>query len=147
MRTRSPIMAGILAVCAWLAGPAVAQTTLPRPDPPFVGKIERTLEGSHADIPAPLRAPAVAPNLVVVLVDDAGFGNPATFGGPASTPTLDHLASGGLQIENLVSDRKLERGTVQVGYEFVTDEPGKIYYRRRPFAYPGTIQKVVFDLK
>jgi arylsulfatase A-like enzyme len=80
--------------CASLAH---AQATLPRPDPPFTGTIQRTLAGSHADAAAPVRPPAGAPNVVIVLIDDAGFGNPATFGGPVATPTLDRLASEGLR--------------------------------------------------
>lgn len=43
------------------------------------------------------RAPAGAPNVVVVLLDDVGFGAAATFGGPAPTPTLDALAQDGLR--------------------------------------------------
>ena len=43
------------------------------------------------------QAPAGAPNLVVVLLDDVGFGAASTFGGPALTPTLDSLAENGLR--------------------------------------------------
>ena len=90
------------ASCAVLCGllfgsTAVAQTVLPQPDPVFRGTLERTLEGSiPADAP-PLRPPAGAPNVVIVLIDDAGFGNPSTFGGPVRTPTLDNLAANGLR--------------------------------------------------
>ena len=45
----------------------------------------------------PVKAPPNAPNILLVLIDDAGFGNPATFGGPVSTPTLDKLAAEGLR--------------------------------------------------
>ena len=78
--------------CLVLAGAADAQTSLPRPDPPFHGTIERTLAGSHADLPPVVRPPEGAPNVLLVLVDDAGFGKPATFGGGVATPTLDALA-------------------------------------------------------
>jgi arylsulfatase len=74
-----------------------AQPALPPPDPPFQGTLERTLAGSTPEYPHPLRAPAGAPNILVVLVDDAGFGNPSTFGGPVQTPTLDRLAQEGLR--------------------------------------------------
>jgi arylsulfatase len=74
-----------------------AQPALPPPDPPFQGTLERTLAGSTPQYPSPVRAPAGAPNIVVVLVDDAGFGNAATFGGPVETPTLDRLAQEGLR--------------------------------------------------
>jgi len=76
---------------------ALAQSVLPRPEPAFAGTTERTLEGSKPDYPSPLRPPPGAPNVVVVLIDDAGFGNPATFGGPVQTPTLDALAARGLR--------------------------------------------------
>ncbi len=44
-----------------------------------------------------LRPPKGAPNVLIVLIDDAGFGASATFGGPCQTPTLDRLAAGGLR--------------------------------------------------
>jgi arylsulfatase len=80
-----------------LAGAAAAQTALPRPDPPFTGTVARTLAGSTPSYPEPVRAPDGAPNVVIVLIDDAGFGNPSTFGGPVRTPTLDRLAAQGLR--------------------------------------------------
>ncbi|MCB1676492.1 MAG: sulfatase-like hydrolase/transferase, partial [Halioglobus sp.] len=46
---------------------------------------------------AQLHAPANAPNVVVVLLDDVGFGAASTFGGPSQTPTLDALAEDGLR--------------------------------------------------
>lgn len=70
---------------------------LPRPDPPFRGVSDRTLDGSKPDFPQPVKAPPGAPNVLLVLVDDAGFGNPSTFGGPCQTPTLTKLASQGLR--------------------------------------------------
>ncbi len=39
-----------------------------------------------------VKAPKKAPNVVIVLIDDIGFGGPSTFGGPIQTPTLDRLA-------------------------------------------------------
>ena len=45
----------------------------------------------------PLRPPAGAPNVLVVLLDDAGFGSSSTFGGPCRTPTADRLAERGLR--------------------------------------------------
>ena len=44
-----------------------------------------------------LRPPAGAPNVLVVLIDDVGFGASSTFGGPCQTPTFDRLAKGGLR--------------------------------------------------
>jgi arylsulfatase len=45
----------------------------------------------------PLRPPAGAPNVLVVLLDDVGFGASSTFGGPVSTPTFERLAENGLK--------------------------------------------------
>ncbi len=84
-------------VTVGLAAAAAAQDTLPRAEPPFTGSIERTLEGSKPAYPTPQLPPAGAPNVLLVLIDDAGFGNPATFGGPVATPTLDGLAARGLR--------------------------------------------------
>jgi len=46
-------------------------------------------------------APEGAPNVVIVLIDDMGFGHPATFGGGVSMPTLEQLASEGLRYTNM----------------------------------------------
>jgi hypothetical protein len=56
----------------------------------FAGTIGCTLDTTVPDwsIVAPVRPPEGAPNLLVVLIDDAGFGGPATFGGEIATPTL-----------------------------------------------------------
>jgi arylsulfatase A-like enzyme len=73
------------------------RTVLPIPDPPFRGKANRTLAGSQPDFGAQLTAPEGAPNVLLVLLDDAGFGNPATFGGPVASPTFENLAQNGLK--------------------------------------------------
>ena len=76
---------------------AQAENALPRPTPAFKGKIGKTYKDSVADFPQPLKAPKGAPNVVVILLDDVGFGHPGTFGGPIPTPNLDKLASEGLR--------------------------------------------------
>src|SRR4029450_12958936 len=70
-------------------------TVLPRPPQPFQGTAKRTLEGSVAAFSNPVKALPDAPNILLVLIDDAGFGNPSTFGGPVATPTYDKLATEG----------------------------------------------------
>ncbi len=56
------------------------------------------------DVPMPpnpkITAPANAPNVVLILVDDLGFGATSAFGGPIKTPTLDRLAAEGLRYNN-----------------------------------------------
>jgi arylsulfatase len=65
----------------------------------FSGVVNRTLAGSVPDwnlIGHP-RPPEGAPNVLLVLIDDAGFGNPGTFGGPIRTPNYTRMAEGGLR--------------------------------------------------
>ena len=76
---------------------ARAQEVLPKPQAPFKGVIGKTYKDSREDYPQPIKAPAGAPNVLVVLLDDVGFGQPATFGGPVPMPNLDKLASEGLR--------------------------------------------------
>lgn len=69
---------------------------LPKPDPAFKGKIGETYRDSTPDYPQPVTAPKGAPNVLLVLLDDVGFGMCSTFGGPVPTPHLDKLAKNGL---------------------------------------------------
>jgi arylsulfatase A-like enzyme/uncharacterized membrane protein len=74
------------------------RTVLPIPDRKFGGAASRTLSESVADwsfIPGP-KAPEGAPNVLVVLIDDAGFGGPETFGGPIRTPNFTRVQQMGL---------------------------------------------------
>src|SRR4051812_37273967 len=66
---------------------AASGTQLPKPDPEFQGKVGETLKDSTPSYPQPLKAPKGAPNVLVVLLDDVGFGHTSTFGGPVPTPT------------------------------------------------------------
>ena len=72
------------------------QLALPRPDPPFEGKIGKTYKDSTPDYPQPVRAPKGAPNVLIILLDDVGFGMCSPLGGPVPTPSLEKLASEGL---------------------------------------------------
>lgn len=76
---------------------AQSSLSIPRPDPEFKGKIGETLKDSVPSYPPPLTAPQGAPNVLVILLDDVGFGHTSTFGGPVPTPTLDRLAKNGLK--------------------------------------------------
>ena len=77
------------------------RTVLPRPPQPFEGVTKRTLEGSVASFTQPVKAPADAPNILLVLIDDAGFGNPSTFGGPVATSTFDKLAAAWTSLQSV----------------------------------------------
>ena len=74
------------------------RTALPLPDRNFGGTIGRTIDQSVPDwtiIPGP-KAPEGAPNVLLILIDDAGFGQPDTFGGPVATPNLTRVGQMGL---------------------------------------------------
>jgi arylsulfatase A-like enzyme len=77
----------------------VARTVLPIPDRPRVGTVTFDAKDPEATYPPiePLRPPAGAPNVLVVLLDDVGFGASSAFGGPCQTPTAERLAAGGLK--------------------------------------------------
>ncbi len=77
----------------------VTRDTYPRPEYPFPDvAIGTTYKESRADFPPMLQpAPAGAPNVVLVLLDDVGFGWPSAFGGLVRMPTAERLARQGLQ--------------------------------------------------
>ncbi|MEW4486869.1 arylsulfatase [Thalassoglobus sp. JC818] len=72
------------------------QTQLPQPDPPFDGKVGETLSDSTPSYPQPLRAREGSPNVLIILLDDVGFGMCSPFGGSVQTPNLQRLADNGL---------------------------------------------------
>ena len=78
------------------AAPA-AGTILPIPDPPFRGTIGRTAADSTPDFPRAIAAAKGAPNVLLIMTDDVGFGGSSTFGGPIPTPACDALAARGLR--------------------------------------------------
>jgi arylsulfatase A-like enzyme len=77
--------------------PASAQEVLPRPEPPFKSTIGRTVKDSTPDFPKEVQAPKGAPNVLVIMTDDVGFGASSTFGGPIPTPTFERLAQSRLR--------------------------------------------------
>ena len=75
-------------------------SVLPRPDFHFPGKVGRTyLDSDPPQFPQPVQAPKGAPNVVLILIDDAGFGQFSTFGGLVPSPTMDRLAAEGLRYD------------------------------------------------
>jgi arylsulfatase A-like enzyme len=73
------------------------RTVLPIAPVPFGGKTTPDVGTSRPDPRPPVTAPPGAPNVVIVLLDDAGYGQTSTFGGLVPTPTLDRLATNGLR--------------------------------------------------
>jgi arylsulfatase A-like enzyme len=66
----------------------------------FTGKIGRTNEESQASWPAVLRAREGAPNVLLWVIDDTGFGQLSPFGGPVEMPTLQRLSDSGVTFTN-----------------------------------------------
>ena len=74
-----------------------SNSNLPNPDAAFKGKIGATRDDSKADWPQRPKAHPGAPSVVLILLDDVGFGATSVFGGPVETPELQKLADGGLK--------------------------------------------------
>lgn len=66
-------------------------------DSGFNGKIAFSAKDSVPSWPAPIQAPQGAPNIVLIILDDVGFGDTSPFGGPARMPALERLAAEGLR--------------------------------------------------
>jgi arylsulfatase len=96
-----PVVTGTL-------GSASATTTipgnqLPPPDPKFGGVIRDDALRSKYWWPARVVPPKSAPNVLLIITDDAGFGVPSTFGGVIPTPSMDRLANEGLRYNRIFS--------------------------------------------
>ncbi len=78
---------------------ALDRTHLPMPNTTRATSIVYDAKNPDSKNPpiTQLRPPKGAPNVLVILIDDAGFGSSSAFGGPCQTPTLDKLAAGGLK--------------------------------------------------
>lgn len=92
--------AALLFSVVWFSG-AAAHKVLPRPDEPFAGKIGLTYRDSTGVKPE-LKIPQNfgikdATNVLLVLIDDFGFGQMGSFGGGIPTPALDRVANDGLR--------------------------------------------------
>ena len=92
---------GLLAAQAVAAAPApLDRTILPLQEP--ARPLYKEIDARNVKVPPrfEVKAPDGAPNVVIVLIDDLGFGVPTAFGGPVSMPTLDALAQQGLRYNN-----------------------------------------------
>src|SRR5262245_10494880 len=108
-RVLTTVLYGTALLVGWLVGPALAEwkfeapprstpSVLPRPDFHFSGNAGRTyLDSALPQLPQPVQSPTGAPNVVLILIDDAGFGQFSTFGGGVPSPTMDKLAAEGLR--------------------------------------------------
>ncbi len=114
-----------------------AQNVLPRPSQPFGGTIGPTAATSTPDFPKGIEAPKGAPNVLLIMTDDVGFGASSTFGGPIPTPALDRVANAGLRYNTfhttalcsptraaLITGRNHHSNATGVITEFATGYPG-----------------------
>ena len=82
------------------AQPHLAREHLPMPDPKHVGLTTYDAKDPNTQYPPikELRPPGGAPNVLIVLIDDVGFGASSAFGGPCNTPVAERLAATGLKL-------------------------------------------------
>ena len=78
-------------------GEPVTSKALPPPVPQFGGEIKQTAADSTPWWPPRIIPPEGAPNVLLIMLDDAGYGSESTFGGTIPTPALDRIANAGLR--------------------------------------------------
>jgi arylsulfatase A-like enzyme len=98
MTRRGWMLAAVAALCC--SSIMADAQVLPYPPPAFKGKAVPSREQSVPDWPQAVRPKPGAPNIVLVLLDDVGFGASSAVGGAVPTPYLDQLAAGGLRYNN-----------------------------------------------
>ena len=98
---------GTLQITGTLGAPDATTTIdgrqLPAPDPKFGGVIKDAALQSKPWWAPRIVPPKQAPNVLLIITDDAGFGVPSTFGGVIPTPTMDRIANNGLRYNNIHS--------------------------------------------
>ena len=136
------LMAIAFAIAFMMAGPVEAKETFNREILPVVAPEPQTyteLDVRNTKPPAPFNvtAPKGAPNVVIVLIDDVGFGATTTFGGPIETPTMDKLAKNGLRYNNFHTTALCSptRMAIKTGRNHHTANTGSIM--ETATAYPG----------
>src|SRR6201998_4668072 len=81
----------------------ISGKVLPPPDPQFGGVIKERASQSTPWWPPRVVPPKGAPNVLLIMTDDVGFGAPTTFGGVVPTPAMDRIAKSGLRYTNFHS--------------------------------------------
>ena len=103
MKTLCQVLGPALGMaCAATAGAQTPAERASLPVPEGVRKTYTEIDARDAKMPprADVKAPKGAPNVVIILIDDLGFGATSTFGGPIKTEALDRLAQNGLRYNN-----------------------------------------------
>jgi arylsulfatase len=123
-------------------GPALDRTVLPIPQPKRPVYTELDARNVKPPPRFDVNAPNGAPNVLVILIDDVGFGASATFGGPVPMPTLDRLAQQGLRYNNFHTTALCSptRMALKTGRNHHVGEAGSIM--ETSTAFPGNTGKV-----
>jgi arylsulfatase A-like enzyme len=127
----------VIALSAMGIGASAQEVVLPKPQPPFQGVIGRTVKDSKPDFPKGVEAPQGAPNVLLILTDDVGFGASSPFGGPIATPSLQRLADSGLRYNTFHTTALCSptRAALITGRNHHTDASGVI--TEMATGYPG----------
>jgi arylsulfatase A-like enzyme len=144
MKKSKLLMAAPALLAAW-AGVQAAETApdkldrtvLPIPEPKYKPITELDARKAKAPPRFEVKAPPSAPNVVIVLIDDMGFGTAGTFGGPVAMPTLDKLAQEGLRYNNFHTTALCSptRQALKTGRNHHTGNTGSIM--EAATAFPG----------
>ena len=120
---------------------ALDRTVLPIPEPKRPTITELDARNAKAPPRFEVKAPQGAPNVVIVLIDDIGFGQPSTFGGPIHMPTLEQLADERAELQPLPHHRALlaDARRAHAGRNHHATTPARSWRWRRPSrATPGS---------
>lgn len=147
MKSQFQAFSMALALLASSVGVASAQekldrTVLPIPEPKQPTYSELDARKVQPPPRFEVKAPVGAPNVVIVLIDDVGFGGPSTFGGPIQTPTLDKLAQSGLRYNNFHTTALCSptRNALKTGRNHHTTNTGSIM--ETATAFPGNTGQI-----
>ena len=114
----SPLAAKAQQITGELGSPSATTTIdgkqLPAPEPAWSGQINNNALQSKPWWPPRIVPPKSAPNILLIMTDDVGFGAPSTFGGVIPTPALDEVAKSGHRPWNLAGASKWLSLTVSV---------------------------------
>ncbi len=124
------------------SSPPLDRTRLPIAEPTLKPITELDVRNAKPPARFQVTAPEGAPNVVIILIDDLGFGATSTFGGPIPTPTLDQLAKGGLRYNNFHTTALCSptRVALKSGRNHHTANAGSIM--ETATAYPGNTGKI-----
>jgi arylsulfatase A-like enzyme len=120
------------------------RTVLPIPEPTRPPISELDARKVKAPPRFEVKAPAGVPNVVIILLDDIGFGHASTFGGAIEMPTLERLARNGLRYNQFQPKRIIAKRELRTQWHHVVDiAPTVMEAARLPFprSVNGTVQR------